>query len=98
MPTSEVDITVLAALARLELSSPHDVQLGAQLRAIVAYLGRLQTVDVEGVPDYQSPPAKDSALRADQVIEGSMLSRATFRRGVPKLCGDQVEVPKFKSR
>lgn len=47
--TPEIDIDYVAHLARLELSCEEKDKLGAQLKDILGYFDKLNTVDVENV-------------------------------------------------
>lgn len=88
-------VHTLADLARLELSREEATQLGAQLETILGYIRSLQTVDVEGVPEYLTAEQPGSGLRADEIAEQPFdVDRALA--GVPVLRGRLVAVPKFK--
>ena len=87
-------VDTLADLARLELAPEEAAQLGAQLETILGYIRSLQTVDVEGVPEYLSAEQSGSGLRDDQAEDGFAADRALA--GVPVSRGRLVAVPKFK--
>jgi aspartyl-tRNA(Asn)/glutamyl-tRNA(Gln) amidotransferase subunit C len=92
---SDHEVEVLAELARLELSRDEATQLGAQLETILGYIRSLQTVDVEGVPEYLSAEQSGSGLRAD-LAEPEQFDADRALAGVPALRGRLVATPKFK--
>lgn len=94
-PQSRELVETLAELARLELSDEEATQLGAQLETILGYIRSLQSVAVDGVPEYLSASLASSGLRADATEVGHFdVERALA--GVPMLRGRLVAVPKFK--
>ncbi len=84
----------LADLARLELGDHEASTFGDQLASILSYIRKLQSVDVEGVPEYLSVEREASGLRDDSV--GPMLAVDDALAGVPVHRGRMVVVPKFK--
>lgn len=85
----------LAELAHLELGADELEAFSGQLDAILAYLQRLASVDVEGVPEYQASAALRSNLRDDQASSDFDIEAALD--GVPARRERFIAVPKFKS-
>lgn len=94
MPSDHELIETLADLARLELSPEEAAQLDGQLQTILGYIRSLQTVDVEGVPEYLSAEQSGSGLRDDRPGDEFAADRALA--SVPVLRGRLVAVPLFK--
>lgn len=82
----------LAALAHLELSGDDAATFGAQLETVLGYLRRLQTVDVQDVPEYLSAEHPCSGLRDDQAGPSFDADRALA--GAPALRERLIAVPK----
>jgi aspartyl-tRNA(Asn)/glutamyl-tRNA(Gln) amidotransferase subunit C len=82
----------LAALAHLELSADEAATFGAQLETVLGYLRRLQTVDVEGTPEYLPAEHPCSGLREDEAGAGFDANRALA--GAPSLRERLIAVPK----
>ena len=88
-------VATLAELARVELSAEESAALGEQLANILGYIRSLQTVDVEGVPEYLSADRAGSGLRSD-AVGGPQFDHDAALAGVPVRRGSLVAVPKFK--
>ena len=87
-------VAELAELANVSLA-PEDAQtLGAQLDTILAYIRRLQGVDVDGVPEYASADQVRSGLRDDVAV--SRVAAERIRAGAQTDADGHVDVPKFK--
>jgi aspartyl-tRNA(Asn)/glutamyl-tRNA(Gln) amidotransferase subunit C len=84
----------LARLAHLELSHEEARALGAELETILGYIRGLQTVDVEGVPEYLTAAQLRSGLRDD--TERTNLDVDQALAAVPVVHDRLVAVPKFK--
>ncbi|PRP92885.1 Glutamyl-tRNA(Gln) amidotransferase subunit C [Enhygromyxa salina] len=84
----------LASLARLELSAEEAAGFGAQLETILGYIQRLQSVEVEGVPEYLTAEQVRSGLRDD--LERPELDAEQALAGVPVVRDRLVAVPRFK--
>lgn len=82
----------LAALAHLELSADEAATFGAQLETILGYLRRLQTVDVDDVPEYLSAEHACSGLREDAA--GPSFDADQALAGAPVLRDRLIAVPK----
>lgn len=98
MPGDQDLVDTLAELARLELRGEEAARLGAQLETILHYIRSLQTVDVEGVPEYTSVQQPGSGLRPDEIADARADPFDPDRAlaSVPVLRGRLVAVPKFK--
>jgi aspartyl-tRNA(Asn)/glutamyl-tRNA(Gln) amidotransferase subunit C len=84
----------LAGLARVELSPEERATFGAQLETILGYIRRLQSVDVDGVPEYLTAEQVRSGLRDDE--EGPGFDTDLALAAVPEIHDRLVAVPKFK--
>jgi aspartyl-tRNA(Asn)/glutamyl-tRNA(Gln) amidotransferase subunit C len=90
-------VDTLADLARLELSRDEAAALGGQLETILGYIGSLQMVEVEGVPEYLTAEQAGSGLRPDEVAHDELeFDPDRALASVPELRGRLVAVPKFK--
>jgi aspartyl-tRNA(Asn)/glutamyl-tRNA(Gln) amidotransferase subunit C len=83
----------LAALAHLELCEADAATFGAQLEKILGYVRRLQSVDVDGVPEWLTAEHPCSGLRGDDVGPTFEADRALA--GAPALRDRLIAVPKF---
>ncbi len=81
----------LAELAALSLSDTEADALGRDLRAIVAYIEELATVDVSSVSGVASPAP--GALREDVLVPG--LTREEALAAAPKVSEHGFAVPGF---
>jgi aspartyl-tRNA(Asn)/glutamyl-tRNA(Gln) amidotransferase subunit C len=69
MSLSLDDVRRLAQLARLEISDAEAQQILAQLQAIFALIGELQSVDTRGIEPMSHARDVPLRLREDQVTE-----------------------------
>jgi aspartyl-tRNA(Asn)/glutamyl-tRNA(Gln) amidotransferase subunit C len=83
----------LAALAHLELSAGEAAMFGAQLEKILVYVRGLQSVDVDGVPEWLTAEHPCSGLRGDEASPIFDADRALA--GAPALRDRMIAVPKF---
>ena len=90
-------VSELAQLAQLALEEGELELLGGQLQGILGYIQCLQTVDVEGVPEYQSATEARSGLRDDLPRVGAEFDAERALEGVPVRRDRFVAVPKFKA-
>ena len=60
------EIAKLARLARLRLRPDEIERLGEHLRRVVDFVGRLEEVDVDGVPAMAHPLSDSGRLRDDE--------------------------------
>ena len=88
------EVRALARLARLSVTDDQAEQFAGELGQILTYIEQLQSVDVEGVPEYVTARVPGSGLREDAV--GEMFSTDQALAPVPEKRGRLVVVPKFK--
>jgi len=82
----------LAKLARLKLSEAELQQYRQQLSAVLHHVGRLETLDVEGVDTIVHPYDFTSRLDDDEPTGGMPLDQ--FLALAPAVEGDYLAVPK----
>ncbi len=87
-----IDPKHLAELASLSLTSEEAESLARDLEKIVAYVGELQSLDLEGVPPTTSM-GSTAALREDEPQVG--LSHEEALAGAPQVQGAGFAVPTF---
>jgi aspartyl-tRNA(Asn)/glutamyl-tRNA(Gln) amidotransferase subunit C len=82
-----------AALARLALSDDEVARFTRELDAIVGYMEKLSTVDVEGVPPMTHAVATAAPLRTDEV--GRELGPDEALADAPARDGGFFQVPRI---
>jgi aspartyl-tRNA(Asn)/glutamyl-tRNA(Gln) amidotransferase subunit C len=87
------ELDSLATLARLSLPDAERDTFVGQLGAIVGYLAQLQSVDVEGVPEYVAPLPEAAPLRPD--VAGPPIDADAILAGSPLARDHLVIVPRF---
>jgi len=93
MPSdAPIDIDYLARLARLELSEEEKRTLAPQLEEIIAFVDRLQSVDVEGVEPTAHGIPRFNVWREDRATPP--MERAKLLQNAPAQRDGQVVVPK----
>lgn len=91
--TSEIDIDYVANLARLELSDEEKEKLGAQLKDILGYFEKLNSVDVEDVePMAHAHPVFNVWRESDE--PGATYNPEVLLKRAPEQRDNQVTVPK----
>ena len=91
--TPEIDIDYVANLARLELSDKEKEKLGAQLKDILGYFNKLNSVDVENVePMAHAHPVFNIWREGDE--RGTTYSPEILMQMAPEHRENQVVVPK----
>lgn len=88
-----VDVAYVARLARLALTPEETTQFQRQLADILAYVGQLGELDVEGVePTAHAAPARnvfrEDVARPGLPVESALANAPTARQGlfvVPKI-------------
>jgi len=89
---NEEIIKFLSRLCRIEVEEGEIPALFADLRKIVAYVGQLKEVKVEGLTPYGHFEEQGlDSLRQDKV--GPTLSRAEFLANAPDQVGGMIRVP-----
>ncbi len=87
------DVTHLARLSNVSLTSQEVESLQAELEAIVGYIDQLSSLDTKGVePTYQVSGLKN-VWREDAVGEQTV-SREALLSLAPSLSDNQIKVPK----
>ncbi len=93
---SSDDVSKVAQLARLDLPDDKIATYTEQLESIIEYVGQLQKVDTEGVPETTRAVEVTNVTRADGVhptpVREDILNQAPQREGdffrVPKILAD----------
>lgn len=93
MTDSQFDIKYVARLARLALTPEEEGKLGAQLGQILAYIDKLNEVDVTGVEPTAHPFPLVNVTRPDEV-RGGLAPEDVFRNA-PATANDLFIVPKI---
>jgi len=93
MASAEIDVKYVAHLARLELTSEEQKQLGAQLGSILGYIEKLRELDVTNVEPTAHAVPLVNVTRADEIR--SSLSHEDALRNAPKKAGGLFIVPKI---
>ena len=92
MKITDEEVRATARLARLALSDEEVPRMRAELDAILVYMERLASVNVEGVPPMACAVATAMPLREDVV--GDELGTARALAGAPRSDGEHFEVPR----
>ena len=90
------DVRKVAKLARLDLPEEKIATYTAQLELILEYVGQLETIDTEGVPETTRAVEVTNVTRKDGVtptpVREDILNQAPLREGdffrVPKILAD----------
>ena len=86
------DLSYVANLARLELSEEDVAMFEPQLQGILAYMEKLDAIDVSGIePTAHANPVLN-VTRPDEVRPSLPVEEAL--RNAPKSANDQIVVPK----
>jgi aspartyl-tRNA(Asn)/glutamyl-tRNA(Gln) amidotransferase subunit C len=93
MKLSRADVQRVAVLARLRLTADEEIELTAQLDAILAYMDKLNEIDTSDVELFSHATATTNAFREDKVTNqpdaDALLANAPDRDGtffkVPKI-------------
>lgn len=93
MASTEFDLKYIAHLARLRLSPEEEERLGAQLGQILAYIGKLQEVDVSQVEPTAHAIPLVNVTRPDETRPG--LSHEDALRNAPAQADGLFIVPKI---
>lgn len=92
MDTGSIDIDHLARLAALRLSERERLEVHADLQRIVAMVGRMKSVDTEGVAPLAHPLDARQRLRPDALTES--VDRARYQAGAPAVRDGMYIVPR----
>ena len=93
---SSDDVRKVAKLARLDLPEDKIATYTGQLESILEYVGLLESIDTEGVPETTRAVEVTNVTRADGVtptpVREEILNQAPLREGdffrVPKILAD----------
>jgi aspartyl-tRNA(Asn)/glutamyl-tRNA(Gln) amidotransferase subunit C len=89
----ELNVNHVAHLARLDLSEAERAKIGAQLRDILAYVEKLQQLDVTGVEPTAHAVPLTNVLRRDEARPS--VDRARILQNAPASSRDLFIVPKI---
>lgn len=90
----EMDIDHVAHLARLELTAAEKQQIGAQLQDILAYVAKLNQLDVTGVEPTAHATPLQNVLRPDEARPCG-IEREQFLKNAPEQARGLFIVPKI---
>lgn len=88
----EIDIDRLAVLARIELSPAEKERFAAQLGDVLDHIGKLNTVNVDGVEPTAHAFSVTNVWRNDEPVEGLPVGDALAN--APATRSDQFSVPR----
>ena len=88
-----VDVSYVANLARLALSDAEIEQFQGELDTVVAYIHKLDELDLEGVEPMSHPRPRENVLRDDEPVQGP--DRDMMLDNAPSRVGDLVKVPQI---
>ena len=91
--TIEINIDYVAKLARIELSEEEKERLGSQLKDILGYFEKLNTVDVAGIEPMAHAHRVFNVWRENDE-PGETYSPEVLTKMAPEYREDQVVVPK----
>ena len=83
----------VAELAQLKLTPEEESRLNGELREMVAWLGKLQEVDVAGVEPMIYGGAPKGVFRED--AQKPSLDREAVLQQAPERLGDEFKVPRI---
>ena len=93
MSVHEIDVKYVAHLARIELSPGEERQFGAQLGQILAYIEKLNQLDVSGIEPTAHAVPLLNVVRPDQVQPS--LDNQEALRNAPAKANGLFLVPKI---
>jgi len=86
------DVAKVARLAQLNPAPAQADQYAHQLSAVLAYVQKLQSMDLANIEPMTSPLDMNSRLDAD--VPGPTLDRESFLRAAPDRWNEFVRVPR----
>ena len=89
---TEINVTHLARLGRLAISSSSHANTAQELQNIIAMIDAMQSVDTDGIEPLSHPLDSEQLLRADVVSETD--SREAFQNNAPKTEDGYYLVPR----
>jgi aspartyl-tRNA(Asn)/glutamyl-tRNA(Gln) amidotransferase subunit C len=93
MAANDLDVNDVARLARLELTPEEQTIYGAQLGQVLAYVEKLNEVNVEGVPPLAHPFPLVNVTRPDE--PAASLPHEEALRNAPDRANGLFLVPKI---
>lgn len=90
---TQIDVSYVAHLARLSLTSEEESRMAAQLQEVLGYIAKLEQVDVSGVEPTAHPFPLVNVTRPDEVRPG--LSHEEAMRNAPARANGLFMVPKI---
>jgi aspartyl-tRNA(Asn)/glutamyl-tRNA(Gln) amidotransferase subunit C len=91
--TSKIDVAYVAHLARLQLSETEMAKFSAQLKDILAYVAKLDELDVSGVEPTAHAAPLTNVFRKDEVRPS--IERGRILANAPEQARDLFIVPKI---
>ena len=91
--TNQFDVSYVAHLARMHLSDAEKIKISAQLKDILAYVAKLNELDVSKVEPTAHATPLANVLRADEVRPS--IDPAKVLRNAPEQARDLFIVPKI---
>lgn len=92
MSLSKEEVEQIAKLARLSLSEQEKVYYGAQLSAILDYIGMLSKVDTDEVEETCQVSGLEDVFREDKALECDTESKKKILNCFPAREGDFLKV------
>ena len=89
----DIDISHVARLARLRLSSEELETYGRQCRELLEHVARIQAVDTAGVEPTSHPLTMTNRFREDRVTPGTVLDRDEVLGQAPGTEAEFFRVP-----
>ena len=91
--TAHVDVGYVAQLARLRLTKEETSQFQEQLDHILAYVGKLDELDVDGVEPMAHAIDMTNVFRDDE--PGPCMEREDLLKNAPRHANEQILVPRI---
>jgi aspartyl-tRNA(Asn)/glutamyl-tRNA(Gln) amidotransferase subunit C len=91
--TGKIDVTYVAHLARMHLTDAEKEKISAQLKDILAYVAKLNELDVSNVQPTAHATPLSNVLRKDEVRPS--IDRAKVLANAPDEARDLFIVPKI---
>lgn len=91
---SPEDVLKLARLARIDLSETEVQEFTSEFDKILAYVEKLQEVDVDGLKPTTQVSGLKNVMRADEVIDYGYTPRDLLK-GVPSTQEDLIKVKRM---
>jgi aspartyl/glutamyl-tRNA(Asn/Gln) amidotransferase C subunit len=88
-----VDVAYVANLARMELSEDEISRFQGDLDKVVAYIHKLDELDLKDIEPMSHPRPRQNVLREDVVSETT--DREDLLENAPARVGDLVKVPQM---